>query len=654
MFVFGLFWTSSVVGFLSFALSGLHREIRAAWVYKPTIAVVVNYTAPETKTDEFGDKESVSGKIEYRYVIGDKSFDDDYFQGGQFSNEYSRKFSGPFKKGDRIEIWYDPDDPARSTLEPIAEPQMLGILIFILPFLGIGLRTLMVAVTGNGPRINFSRSGSSRKGMSVSLKGSGPYFGVFTGICALSSFGFIGLSMLLSWQTGWVIALAWIFVGIPASTFALGRMLARRRENKDITTFDENQPESPEYQAPAAADLSENLPSYRKKMLGAAFFTLFWCGLTGVFVGFVAHAMYKSYDARRRFTSVGGHVIASKVKTVSDSDGDDTYKPLIKYGYAVAGQEYTSTRYAFGAFSTSNHGGASEIVKAHPPGKEIIVWYDPRDPSQAVLCLETSSMHYFLLLFLQPFILVGLGGIFYTLTIPSRHGINQNFLSRPMRLPWSIPSWGTLRRGIRGIALYYKPKALMSFVMGYGLTCFLSMFVVAIYHGAIRGDLDHLPTSTIGSVFTIAAGVGAISLLVSLFKRRAQFEIDESMASLYVKSSKREFRVSFAEIDHWLLKMVARTASGVQDSDESSIKQAPLLMVKTTDGAKRPIHLFGTTADQGLVAEKVAQEFAGFTGKKFAGTEPGEETELPEKSIAGMLSFAKAQMRKAKKYADLT
>ena len=654
MLVFGLIWTSGIVTMLSFVVWGLNQEIRKAVVYKAVAAVVTAYAPPETKTDEFGDDESTEGIIEYRYVVAGKARDAKHHQGGQFANEYSKKLYRAFETGEQIEAWYDPDDPESSTLEPVAEPQLLGFLIFMLPFIAIGLLTILTALTGKGPQINFSRRrGSGGRGMSVNMQGSGPYFGVFMVLCPVSAFAFIGSSMLVNWKTGWVIGLGWMLVGIPLTTFALGRIFSARKKAKARRPVETSPPEPVEtfgLEDSIAETPAARLPSDRKKLIGAAAFTLFWCGITGVFAGFVAHAIYKSYDARKRFVSTHGKVLASKVKThPGDSDSGPTYEPLIKYSYVVDGREYTSMRYAYGTFSTDNRSNASEIVKDHPPGRKITVWYDPRKPTEAAISIETPSMYYFLLLFLQPFILVGLGGIVYTVTVPYRFRRVRDFLAGEMRFPWAIPCWGTLRQGIQRIVLYPSRSPFFAFAMGYGVTCFLSIFVVGIF----LGGFDNPDPTVIARTFAVAAGAGALAMLFSLFRHKARFEIDENLASLHVKSSKREFRVSFAEIDRWFLRTVTRATSTIEDSDGEESMRAPLLAVMTTDGTERPIHVFGSSDERGRIAEKVAREFAKFTGKPFSGMKSGEGPPAPEPSISGALSFMRARAKAARQYSDL-
>ncbi|MCP4379355.1 MAG: DUF3592 domain-containing protein [bacterium] len=644
MLIFGLIWTSGVAAMLSFIVMGLYQDVRMVMVYKATDAVVIAYTAPVTKTDEFGDDESTTGIIKYRYEAAGKVRNGEHHQNGQFANEYSKKLSRLFEIGDHITAWCDPDDPESSTLEPVAQPQLLGAFIFMLTFVAVSLRMIVTALTGRKPQTDFSPTRSGGKEMSVNMRGGGAYFGVFMVLCPVSAIAFFGISMSVSWKTGWAIGLLWMLVGIPLTTFAIGRMFSARKKAKTrppVTTGFPSRPigtfgiEDTTTQTP-----STRLPSCKKTLLGAAGLTLFWCGLTGVFVAFVAHAIYQSHDARKRFVSTNGEVIASKVK----AGGDNTYEPIIKYSYIVNGKKYTSQRYTFGSSSSSDRSLASDIVKNHPPGKKITVWYDPGKPTEATISIETPSLYYFLLLFLQPFIVIGIGGIIYTITTPSRFRRDRDFLDGKMRLPWSIPEWGTLRQDMYRLVLYPCRMPLMGFAAGYALTCFLGTFAVGIYYGANDGHIDNLDPAIIGKTFVVAGFVGILSAIVSLFKRKAIVEIDRHNESLHLKSSKREFSISLAEIDHWFLKMVLSTVR-VRRNNESETQMAPMLALITTDGTEKPVHVFGSSEEQGLIAEKAAEEFAKLTNKPFNGMHKGQSTTH--------LSNRRARAKEAKKYADL-
>jgi hypothetical protein len=60
------------------------------------------------------------------------------------------------------------------------------------------------------------------------------------------------------------------------------------------------------------------------------------------------------------------------------------YLASIEYHYTVAGTLYRSRRVNFKGYVPYLE-KAHRIAASYPPGAEVDVWYDPRDPRQAVL-----------------------------------------------------------------------------------------------------------------------------------------------------------------------------------------------------------------------------------------------------------------------------
>lgn len=96
-------------------------------------------------------------------------------------------------------------------------------------------------------------------------------------------------------------------------------------------------------------------------------------------------------DRARRMNawrSVRGTVTGSAV--VADGtfdDGSTAYRPRIRYKYVVAEQEYSGQRRSLinvgvGFFL---RGAAQRIVDRYPVGSEVIVFYDPANPGEAIL-----------------------------------------------------------------------------------------------------------------------------------------------------------------------------------------------------------------------------------------------------------------------------
>jgi hypothetical protein len=110
-------------------------------------------------------------------------------------------------------------------------------------------------------------------------------------------------------------------------------------------------------------------------------------------------------------------VIDSKLRSHHDSDSGTTYKVNILYEYQVQGRTYRSNRYGFFSAFSSGRSGKEAVVRQHPPGRQLVCWVNPADPTHAVLDRGISSWAWLGLIPLI-FVAVGAGGIIYTLRRP--------------------------------------------------------------------------------------------------------------------------------------------------------------------------------------------------------------------------------------------
>lgn len=92
------------------------------------------------------------------------------------------------------------------------------------------------------------------------------------------------------------------------------------------------------------------------------------------------------YEAER-WPVVQGTVLTSRI-IESESDDSTTYSGYVAYSYAVDGNEYRNDRYSFMSVSSSCYSCARNIVKSHPKGAAVRVYYDPLDPARSVLSRE--------------------------------------------------------------------------------------------------------------------------------------------------------------------------------------------------------------------------------------------------------------------------
>lgn len=98
-----------------------------------------------------------------------------------------------------------------------------------------------------------------------------------------------------------------------------------------------------------------------------------------------------------------GKIIFANVKRVSDGEGNDLYKPEVRYRYQVNDKQYQGNRITFKLQNpVENMFGrdqrrAAEIVQQYAIGREVTVYYQPNRPKRATLEPGHSSISLMLL-----------------------------------------------------------------------------------------------------------------------------------------------------------------------------------------------------------------------------------------------------------------
>lgn len=89
----------------------------------------------------------------------------------------------------------------------------------------------------------------------------------------------------------------------------------------------------------------------------------------------------------RGWPSTTGKIIWVEIKRSAGGDDDDdpTYTPVIDYEYVVNGQTYRSQRIVWGDVSSTNRTQVANLITEHTPEATVTVYYNPADPSIAVL-----------------------------------------------------------------------------------------------------------------------------------------------------------------------------------------------------------------------------------------------------------------------------
>lgn len=119
---------------------------------------------------------------------------------------------------------------------------------------------------------------------------------------------------------------------------------------------------------------------------------LYLMPVIGVAFIWLMHRKAKSVEAQvaasQGWPSAPGTITRSGARVVNS-----VYYPAIRYDYAVGGQSFSATRYAFGNWS-GTHQQVSEVLMGLPEGEQVPVYYDPAKPGFSVLRREAQAGFY--------------------------------------------------------------------------------------------------------------------------------------------------------------------------------------------------------------------------------------------------------------------
>ena len=104
--------------------------------------------------------------------------------------------------------------------------------------------------------------------------------------------------------------------------------------------------------------------------------------LNAVFLGIIFF-MRRKMAAVSQWPSTMGTVMMSTIESRSSSEGGYTEYPAVQYSYQVGGQAYQSMKLAPGPEVGGS--GARKVVERYPVGAQVMVFYNPQNPSDAVL-----------------------------------------------------------------------------------------------------------------------------------------------------------------------------------------------------------------------------------------------------------------------------
>lgn len=91
----------------------------------------------------------------------------------------------------------------------------------------------------------------------------------------------------------------------------------------------------------------------------------------------------RKMNAVQSWASTMGTVLASYLERRRSGDSGSVNYPVVQYSYQVGGQAYQGAKIAPGM--TVGGTGAGRVIAKYPEGAQVMVFYDPNNPSDAVL-----------------------------------------------------------------------------------------------------------------------------------------------------------------------------------------------------------------------------------------------------------------------------
>ena len=146
---------------------------------------------------------------------------------------------------------------------------------------------------------------------------------------------------------------------------------------------------------------------------GAFFAAVLVAGCVGLVVVLV-RVVVPEWRANHQFVEHRCLVLDKRLGTQAGSDGT-RYRPEIRIQYTVGGEKYVVRAYPIRGQYSADRAAVQQILRGFERDQECPCWYDPADPSKAVLVRGYSWYFWLTLAMPVSFILIGGGGLVYIL-----------------------------------------------------------------------------------------------------------------------------------------------------------------------------------------------------------------------------------------------
>ncbi len=615
--VFSVAWLGGVLSMLGMILPIVVENVSQGMTYRHVEAVVL----PPRATGSDQARPDANERLTLAYVVDDRRYVQNDVEPPERLVDADwtiRAAPATLEPNATLPLWHDPDDPREFTLDPIPQPALAGIVAFFLPFVLIGLGGLAVAGLGF---VRLIRLAVRFPSLAVAL---GPAFGAASGVWAVGAFLVAVAGYLVPWQAGWALAIGLVPLGLVAGAVKGWRVARQRRtrpgqgaaEGPSAARESIGSAPSASWQGAASsgAATAASTPvgpwkAKRSSAGGLVFFALFWNGMVSVFLSVVLWSFAASLDARWRYEQTDGNVVEAQVLSPPGGDGEE-YRAQVVYRYTVGERSYTSDRIGASESWQADARGPRRFVRDHPPGTRVLVYYDPANPDEAILDPSVPPMMWFLLVFLQPFVCVGIGVVWGVIASARQDRARRRFFATPVESVDIVPGWGPVRRTLHEMEIVGRPdvsKVALAFAGGYAGVCFASIFVLLIA-SYVLGDASGTPMASgarIALGLGLAAGTVASLHVRSRRRRPDRLLVARDIRRVDVSTHDEADEVYFDDIAAWETRPGEHAGTSQWTTDDGEPQEPDcLLRLVLRDGRSILVHAFGPA--DAAVAQRLA------------------------------------------------
>lgn len=151
----------------------------------------------------------------------------------------------------------------------------------------------------------------------------------------------------------------------------------------------------------------------KKKIDFLSILIVFIFFFSSIFVALFVFKYFKNIEITRKWKTTNGKILSASIKKEESEPTESfhvvfLYSPDIKYRYEVDGSQHEGSKYQVLEWSTGDQNTVHEIISKYVEGESCKVYYNPQNPSQSVLNIETPQWDWYFLI----------GGIVGYLSLP--------------------------------------------------------------------------------------------------------------------------------------------------------------------------------------------------------------------------------------------